>query len=57
MCFLAGLKSVYILLLNMCNILELSELFVCLGVGDFYVFHCLGGQKKNTSVDICYGIG
>ena len=30
--FASVLKSVEVLLLNMCNLLELSGLFVCLGV-------------------------
>ena len=38
------MKSVLVLLLNMCNTLELSAFFVCLG--DLLSFLVPGGQKK-----------
>ena len=53
MCLQAVLKSVQVLLLNMCNTLELSGLFVCL-VGISQVFQCLG-DRKNCWVAVCLG--
>ena len=44
MCLLAVLKSVLVLLLSRCNILELSGLFVYQGGN----FQCLGRTEKKT---------
>ena len=44
MCLWAVLKSVEVLLLNMCNLLELSGLLVCLG--DLLSFSVSEGTEK-----------
>ena len=52
--------SVKVLLLNICNTLELSGLFVCPGGGGgggaCSVFQCLGGQKKLLGWSLLGGI-
>ena len=54
--FASVLKSVEVLLLNMCNLLELSGLFVCLGVLVKF-FSALEGGGEGSRKNNCGLLG
>ena len=55
--FASVLKSVEVLLLNMCNLLELSGLFVCLGVLVKFFSALEGGGGEGSIKNNCGLLG